>query len=473
MENIIHYTETFLTIIYKKIEAGITDVDELASSILEDCKELSRNIVQEIIIQINEGLRKDKQTRKELGLTLKEKDRPRVLLTKLGELKYSRDCYYNKKTKHHETPLDKMISVEQYTRVGDAVSAELVALATEMSYAKSSKIVTGGQVSRQTVKNQIQRAPLLEKQIEERERKVEILEVYADEDHVHMQKPNKEKGKKNKMVPLVTVSEGVEKASKNRNRIINPMHFVDEKFDGKTLWESVEGYIEKTYDLEMLEEIRIHGDGGKWIKKGLENFGEAKHVMDGYHAQKRIKQLDKRFSTQHVQKRINEAIRKKDFNEIKKILSNLYDICIKENRGKQDSDAIEEMYMYLKGNWEAVINRYEKGMTGSCTEGQVSHVLSERFSRNPMGWSEEGLGKLTKLRVYRKNGGEITSKHFKKNYEINETYRKYAKESIEKVKSNYDFSWINDMREQYIPDTTSGTQQAIRNLGRIRDNFLN
>ena len=468
METIIQHTEAFLTRIYEKINTGITDVDELSSDIFEDCRELARNIVQEAIIQMNESLRADKQTRKELGLTLKEKDRPRVLLTKLGELNFNRDCYFNKKTNHCEMPLDKMISVEKYTRVGDAVSAELVTLATEVSYAKSTNIATGGKVSRQTVKNQIQRAPLLEMQPDEAIREAKILDVYADEDHVHMQKPGKEKGKKNKIVPLVTVTEGIENVCKNRNRTINSMHFVDENFDSSSLWESVEGYIEKAYDLNKLESVRIHADGGSWIKNGLETFANKRHVMDGYHLQKWLKKIDRIFKGKNVRKRLNQAIQERNYLKAESIISGLLKSCT----SAKDAKSLQELMTYLGSNWEAIVNRYEEDMTGSCTEGQVSHVLSERFSRNPMGWSEAGLGKLAKLRVYTKNGGKITSKQFKKDYEANESYRQYAEKYLAKPENKYDFSWIENMNEIYIPDTTSGTQQAIRNLGRMRDRFL-
>ena len=51
-------------------------------------------------------------------------------------------------------------------------------------------------------------------------------------------------------------------------------------------------------------------------------------------------------------------------------------------------------------------------MPGSCTEGQISHVLSERFSRPPMGWGKETLGKLSYLRVYKKNGKKIDKRIF-------------------------------------------------------------
>ncbi len=66
-----------------------------------------------------------------------------------------------------------------------------------------------------------------------------------------MQKEGKEKGKKSKMVPLITVAEGVEEESKGRNRTKEAVHFVDEKFSTKELWKSVEGYIGASYELDI------------------------------------------------------------------------------------------------------------------------------------------------------------------------------------------------------------------------------
>lgn len=37
---------------------------------------------------------------------------------------------------------------------------------------------------------------------------------------------------------------------------------------------------------------------------------------------------------------------------------------------------------------------------GSSTEGHVSHILSERMSSRPMGWSKVGLSKMADIRVY-------------------------------------------------------------------------
>ena len=49
----------------------------------------------------------------------------------------------------------------------------------------------------------------------------------------------------------------------------------------------------------------------------------------------------------------------------------------------------------------------EEGVMGSSTESHISHVLSARMSSRPMGWSKEGAGKLSELRIYWKNGRKV------------------------------------------------------------------
>lgn len=72
----------------------------------------------------------------------------------------------------------------------------------------------------QSVGNAIRKLTVLEKEPDWIEKKkVKELHVYADEEHVHLQKPKKEAGKKGKIVPLMSVTEGTrvkwEKAKNN------------------------------------------------------------------------------------------------------------------------------------------------------------------------------------------------------------------------------------------------------------------
>ena len=94
-------------------------------------------------------------------------------------------------------PLDDALGIHKYERIGEYIRVKLMTEATEVSYAKSAQIVTGGMVSRQSVRNHLLKLNVPEKEADWEEKKVaRELHVYADEDHVHMQKPRKPAGKK-------------------------------------------------------------------------------------------------------------------------------------------------------------------------------------------------------------------------------------------------------------------------------------
>lgn len=457
-------------ILEKAYSTGLSDIDILSSSVLEDCKSAARDILEAIVSDLNLQIREDKASRKARGLILKEKNRNRSLLTELGRLNLPRDYYYDKKEGKYEYLLDRVIGLQGYERISAGVRAKLVSMATEVSYAKSAETVTDGQVSRQCVRDCILKLGAIEKrpQPEESKRKVKELHIFADEDHVHMQREGKAKGKKNKIVPLVTVTEGIESEGKGRNKTRNAMHFVDENFNGEALWKSVEGYIGAAYDIESIEKIYIHADGGKWIANGLESFSNVTRVMDGYHLGKRLKEVSRNFPCSNLRQRIKAAIERGDRKKLDMLLQEMY----ARSQDKKQIEFTTKHGRYLTENFEEIRNRLKSDAVGSCTEGQVSHILSARFSRNPMGWSEEGLGKLSKQRVYIKNKGKIEASDFKKKDKGGgDSYRDYADRIIEEAcLGAKDFSIFE---KQYpIFDGASGTQMAIRHMGMSR-NILN
>lgn len=472
MNNIIQQISEKLTkkILEKAYSGGICDIDLLSSSILEDCKSAARDILEAIVSDLNIKIREDKPSRKARGLILKEKNRERSQFTEIGRLNLPRDYYYDKKEEKYEYLLDKVIGLQGYERISAGVMAKLVSVATEVSYAKSAETVTGDQVSRQCVRECILKPGAIEKRPQpyEPKRKVKELHLFADEDHVHMQREGRAKGKKSRMVPLVTVTEGIEKESKGRNRTRNAMHFVDENFDTKALWKSVEGYIGASYDIESIEMIYIHADGGKWIASGLASFSNVTRVMDGFHLEKRLKEVSRKFPGSNLRQRIKAAIERGDRKKLDMLMQEMY----ARSQDKKQIEYTTKLGRYLTENFEEIRNRLKSDTVGSCTEGQVSHILSTRFSRNPMGWSEEGLGKLSKQRVYIKNKGKIEASDFKKKEKSGgDSYREYADRIIEEAcRGAKDFSIFE--KQGPIFDGASGTQMAIRHMGMNR-NILN
>lgn len=441
------------------LSGEITNIDELSSSMLDRALEITLDVLGDVVKQLNENIRAQKASRKAAGLVIKEKDIERTILLRIGSFTFKRDYFYDKGSESYCFPMDEILGIEKRTRVSDGIRADLVNGATWKSYERSSTLVSGHKVSKQTVRNSVLQLEVPEKEIEEKKRKIEEIHIYADEDHVHMQKPGKVRGKKNQIVPIVTVTEGTETVSQRRNRTINPMHFVDEEFNVKRLWESVDGYINQAYDGETLKKIYLHGDGGKWISSGLEDRSDVTKVMDEFHFGKRTKEISRLFPCQNMGLRIRSAIRKgfSGFDEMMQELLGM--VC-----GQEAESKVKEYGAHVANHYEAIRNRLTLEIPGSCTEGLVSSLLSERFSRNPMGWSKAGLGKLSKARIYVKNGGKIEGSDFRSG--TPKRYSTYVEEERRKLlEGKYDWSFYEP--EQYIFDGNSGTQRAIRNLGKF------
>ena len=69
------------------------------------------------------------------------------------------------------------------------------------------------------------------------------------------------------------------------------------------------------------------------------------------------------------------------------------------------------------------------------------------IQQGPAGWSEEGLGKLTKQRIYIKNRGKIEARDFKDKDRGKGSYGEYAERIIEEAcEGAIDFS-IFERRE--------------------------
>lgn len=429
--------------------------------ILEECKYTSLCITKEYIKDVNIEMRKNKKDRRSRGLVVKEKDINRKVITCLGELEYSRDLYFNKLENTYVKPIDCIFGIEPYERICKDIKAELVDKATENSYEKSKNLVEVPNISRQSVRNAILKSNLRAKKVisESKRKSLKELHVYADEDHVHLQKPNKTKGKSYQIVPLVTVTEGTENIYESRRRTINPCHIVDGCFDTGKLWEKVDEYIESNYDVNEIKKIYLHADGGMWIKNGLENYPYKVVVTDGFHIKKYFKAI-KNVKNPSCIKKIERLIKSNSKEEAMRYMSEICSDIEENSAGNRCCEACN----YIVNNWEGIVNRYTLDVPGSCTEGQVSHVLSERFSRNPMGWSKEILGKLSVLRVYKKNGNKIDSSIY--DDVESEQYKEYTLNTNEKL------DWSIFDRENFIFDDSSATRTIIKSIGCNKSNIF-
>lgn len=403
-------------------EPDIKKIDELETGLKGITFDFILTMMQTYVESLDKEIKADKKWRRKRQIVVERNNDKREIFTQFGQLKYHRTYFHDKKNNTYVYLADEAVGIDSYDRISTTVAAEMVEHSVETSYQESSRHVSDGQISRQTVMNKTRRVQeeKLKIKVKGPKRKVLIIHIDADEDHVSLQDGT------NTIVPLITIYEGTKRTGK-RGECINTHHINGYGQSPEEIWLTVANYIYDRYDIEYLERIYIHGDGANWIKTGKQWLPKSKLVLDKYHLNQAIMKISAG----------QEEYRQEMFSSIYKCdLAKFDELVFKLKKGTQNikkRKRINQLKTYIHNNWEAITIYKEEQVSGSCTEGHISHVLSSRFSSRPMGWSKNGLKVMTSLRVYCKNGGIITTDHFEKT----EPEYKIKKETIRKAKKAF------------------------------------
>lgn len=452
------------------ISLPLDSLDNMAVQLKETVLRETAKKLGEIMCDVDRQIREAK-TRKTDGFLIKEKDVPRQYMTPLGIIDFKR-TYYTLKSGGRIYLLDALLDIIPRERISRNLSAELVNKATTFSYGKAAEAV-GADVSRQTVSNRIHSLNDVVSDVSITKKVVDELHIFADEDHVNV---HTEKGKKSVNVPIICLAEGIDKSNPDRHKIKEPLYVACYKQSPKVIFDQLYALADRKYNLSKVSTIYIHADGGSWIKNGSKDvFDNAIHVMDEFHINERFQSM-KAYMDPVTIDRLREFVMANDYDRFyytgieyrKKILD-------KKQRKRLDNDL-----NYFSNNWQAIINRYTRNVCGSCTESLVSHVLAERLSRTPCGWSEDGLDKMAMLRAYKANGNKVKGEDVnisikakadrQKQIELRknegyEKYGKYFKEAEENLRNWFFQKYVED-RGDIIIDVSGGVQQFIKRISR-------
>lgn len=385
-------------------EGGLADICRNTNTLENISAEMIIEVISKVIEYVDNEFCSSK-LRKEVQLQVQQRNVERTVLLPIGELKFKRIMYKSKETGEYVYPMDVVIGLNKRDRISNELSARLIQKAASLSYEKSSEEVVDGKVTRQTVKNKVHEVGEVAIESKKEHRKVKQIDIYADEDHVDMQDGS------NHQVPLVVISEGKKKEG-NRNSLISRVAFQGYGMKNDVFWEGISGYMQEEYNLDNCR-IVLHSDGAKRMKKASEKLMNVVYVMDEFHIVKHLKRL----CAGEIGKKYRLAVQtciesgnKEGLLDIKvRMLEEVKNYEKTEKRIVKEKSRIKEEISYFINNWEAIETRKLGDETGSCTEAQVSHILSERLSRNPMGWSKSGLAKMAMIRTYVENGGVVTA----------------------------------------------------------------
>ena len=314
------------------------------------------------------------------------------------------------------------MGLEKHERMTDDAKANILKEAVQSSYRRGGEEASlETDVTKQTVKNLLHSLEFpTEPKKPDQKKEVEYLYIDADEDHISKQF-NQKKGdlvgnenhpKNNSMIAkLVYVYEGIEREApkSKRHKLVNPYYFsrVCSGEANLKFWDEVYAYLDTTYDLKKVKRIYVNGDGGGWIKAGMRRISGMTYALDEFHLEKYLikltsHMLDEKDIARDELRRIIRKETQRDFIE-----------KVAELEGYQKTQSglkkMEEAKEYILSNWMAARIRlkHKDGLLGCSAEGHVSHVLSDRMSSRPMGWSVKGAANMVQLRAYERNGGDM------------------------------------------------------------------
>ena len=333
----------------------------------------------------------------------------KTLVTSLGEVKFTRRLYRDKKGQPQYL-FDRHLKIRKGARYTIDAEARAMEEVLETSYRRGGKNASiTGSLSKVTMMNMLKNLVIPHRDyVVFKKKKVDYLYIDADEDHIALQREEKF----SEINKLIYVYEGIENESpiSERKKLINP-HFVGgisvKEGDNSRLWQDVHDYIAEAYEIDKIKMIYINGDGASWIKNGVNYFKRAKFVMDKFHITEYVNRMTNHLldSQNEAKEEIYKILYKHDYDAYEIFIGKLYQTSINDTTLKNISDGDT----YFRNNFESICLRFsgDEHVIGCSAEGHISHILASRMSSRPMGWTIDGANKLTKLRLYKLNGGDI------------------------------------------------------------------
>lgn len=398
-----------------------SDLAAYVYRLTEELHKLGLRMLQETLEDMNGMLNKSVIRKKRWVVDRHEQ---KQLITSLGTVSFKKTLFKERMTGERKYLLDELIQMESHERMTEDAVARMLEETVQTSYRRGGEAASIlDKVSKQTVMKKVHSLRFdKDDKIPEEKKYVKKLYIDADEDHLSLQY-QKKKGdlvegrygrKNNSMIAkLVYVYEGIEEESvgSKRHKLINPHYFCstsDDK-DNYSFWKEIYEWIDRHYDLGRIEKIYLNGDGGTWIKTGKDFVDGVITTMDEFHLQKYLSMMTFHLmdSQSDAISELREILRHKGKKEFKEYCMNL-ESYIKET-DVESHKRIKKGRKYILDNWmEAKIRvSYKKALPGCSAEGHVSHVLSARMSSRPMGWSRTGAAKMSQLRAYYYNGGDM------------------------------------------------------------------
>ena len=158
------------------------DFTEIETKVCCEVAQCAAQITDAYLEHLDAAIEADKVGRRKAGYCIERRGDERKLLTQFGEVAYNR-TYYKKAAGGYEYLTDSAMGIESRRRVSEGLGLALAEAAKDMSYAKASRHIANGSVSRQSVMWHLRGSET--QRLEPADlRRVSELHIDADEAHI-------------------------------------------------------------------------------------------------------------------------------------------------------------------------------------------------------------------------------------------------------------------------------------------------
>lgn len=364
----------------------------------------------EVLSSMNQSI---KQSSWREGRYTVQRDDTRTIISSVGDITFECTYFRRKADREYTYLVEDMIGLTKNEKFTEEAEVLLLTEALKTSYKEATKVLPSKQeITKTTVMNKVHS---LAEEIPFEEvdeiRETDYLFIEADEDHVAEQHGDAKDAKENKsfISKLVYIYECKQEAAgySNRKELVNAYYFsglYPGKEGNEKLWKNVDEYIRKAYDADKLKKVFISGDGAPWIKSGVDYIEKALFCADKFHLMKYINQAARQMLDE--KEIAKEELWHLLYSKKPKAKERFAAYTNEMMQSAKNPERIENLRKYVLGNWAAIRRTLRNKLVNGCSaESHVSHVLSDRLSSRPMGWSQTGADRMSKLRCYERNYG--------------------------------------------------------------------
>ena len=378
---------------------------------------LNLDILKEILEYLDLEYKNSKQ-RKEMYYV--QQTRPRTLITSLGLITFNKTYYKSKKKINgkyqYYSYLEDYLGIDKWAKLSLSCEVNLInnALDNGLSWA-SKNTIPNYIISRQTISSKIKNINYNYIDSSQKRETPKVLYIEADEVHANLQSRNK--GIKNKIVPVILTHEGHKEDFVKKKELKNTHYIASSILKTDKLWDETYKYLDTVYDLNKVDKIFLSSDGGSWITGYDIAFPNIIFVLDKFHYRKALNYI---FKKEPIITEIADSyLRNRKVDEFKLLVKAQYQLF-----PNQKKEMIKKQN-YLINHIDGIINQNHPDYKCPCSmEGHISNKYAKFITSRPHAYSLDGLENITQLLTMKANNIKLTEEIYHKFKTSESTYKK-------------------------------------------------